>query len=140
MKIYEYIKLFHLNYPNYNWWVKKCKKELKSGYKKVYYIQKDLNISGVLIFQRHKKIDNILEIKNFRVSLMDKKKGIGSLLYDSLEQYAKKHNFKTILVDTHSDEMIDFLLGKGFNIIEKEKLYSPLQIETILQKNIGGNK
>lgn len=135
MKIYQYIKSFNLNYPNYNGWIEKCKKELESGYKKAYYYKRNSDILGVIIFQPHKKEKNTLEIKNFRVSPLNKKRGIGSILFDSVEQHTKKQNFKKIQVDTHNNEMIDFFLKRGFKIIKKEALYSPSQIETILQKN-----
>lgn len=135
MKIYQYIKSFNLNYPNYNAWVEKCKKELESNYKKAHYYTRNSDILGIIIFQPHKKEKNILEIKNFGVSSPNKKKGVGSRLYDSVEQYAKKQKFKKIQIDTHDNEMIDFLLKKGFKIMKKEALYSSSQIETILQKN-----
>ncbi|MCK4553278.1 GNAT family N-acetyltransferase [Candidatus Pacearchaeota archaeon] len=136
MKIYQYIKSFNLNYPNYNGWVEKCKKELESGYKKAYYYERDSDILGIIIFQPHKKEKNTLEIKNFRVSSLNKKRGLGSILYNSIEQYAKKHHFEIIQGDTHNKEMVDFLLKKGFKIIKKQALYSPSQIEIILQKNL----
>jgi N-acetylglutamate synthase-like GNAT family acetyltransferase len=82
----------------------------------------------------------MLEIKNFRISPINKKKGTGLLLYKLVEQYAKKQNFEGIQIDTHNNEMIDFLLKMGFKIIKEEALYSPSQIEIILQKNLGGNK
>ena len=136
IKIYQYIKSFSLSYLDYNKWIKKCKEELESNYKKAFYYKKDLDIGGVIIFQPHKKEKSILEMKNFRVSPVNKNKGIGLLLYKSVEQYAKKQNFKIIQGDTHNNEMINFLLEKGFKIIKKERLYSPSQIEIILQKNL----
>jgi len=135
-EIYQYIKSFNSDYPNYNKWVEKCKRELESNYKKACYYRVGSDIGGVIIFQPHKKEKNILEMKNFEISLVNKKKGIGSLLYNAVEQYAKKQNFEIIQGDTHNNEMINFLLKKGFKIIKKEALYSPSQIETILQKNL----
>ncbi len=140
VKIYQYIKSFNLNYPDYDEWIKKCKRELEFGYKKAHYYERGSDMLGVIIFQPHKKEKNVLEIKNFRVSSPNKKKGIGSILYDSIEQYAKNQNFKIIQIDTHTNEMIDFLLKRDFKIIEKEALYSPSQIETILQKILETKK
>jgi len=136
MEIYRYIKSFDLGYPNYNEWVKKCKKELESDYKKAFYYKKNSEMNGVIIFQPHKKEKSILEVKNFRVSSVNKKEGVGLKLYNFMEEYAKKQNFRIIQSDTHNNEMIDFLLKKGFKIIGKETLYSPSQTETILQKNL----
>lgn len=139
MEIYQYIKSFNLDYPDYDGWIKKCKEELRY-YKKAHYYKKGLEMGGVIIFQPHKKEKNILEMKNFRVSPANKNGGIGLSLYNSVEQYAKKQNFEIIQGDTHNNEMVDFLLKKGFKIFKKEALYSPSQIETILQKNLSNLK
>lgn len=136
LEIYQYIKPLNLGYPDYKKWIEKCKRELEFGYKKAFYYKENSKIIGVIIFQPHKKEKDILEIKNFRVSPINQKKGIGSLLYNSLEQYAKKQKFKIVQIETHNDKMLDFLLKKGFKIIKKEALYSSKQLEIILQKKL----
>lgn len=137
-EVYDFIKSFPLSYPDYNLWVEKCRKELESGYKKGFYA-KDFNmVIGSVIFQMHKQDKSILEIKNFRVLQEYANKGIGSGLYKLTEEYAKKENFEKVQVDAHFDNnlTIKFLLNKGFLIIKKEALYTPLKLEIILSKEL----
>ena len=137
-KICEYIESFDLNYPNYKAWVAKCKSELISNYKKCFFVEKNKKIIGSIIFQPHKKEKNILEIKNFRVSLEHRGKGIGSRLYNEIERYARERGFKIIQIDTHEDnqELIEFLIKKSFKVIERKSLYEKTRVEIILQKNL----
>ena len=135
-KIYQYLESLNLEYPNYKKWIKKCKKELKSNYKKAFYTQKNTTIIGIILFQLHKTKASLLEIKTFFVTPKNRKKGVGSQLYLSIEQYAIDKKFTSIQADTHNQTLLNFLLKKDFKIIKKEKLYSPSQIEIVLQKNL----
>ena len=134
--IFQYINDLDLDYPNYKEWIQECKRELEIGYKKAFYSEKDLEINGVIIFQPHKKNKNILEIKTFWVSPQSRKQGIGLSLFNLIEEYATKNKFKIIQIDTHNNELINFLLKRNLEIVGKENLYSPPQEETILQKII----
>ncbi len=136
-RVTSYLRSLNLDYPDYQKWVDRCESELRSGYKKGYYVEKDLQIAGVVIFQPHKQDESVLEIKNFNVSSKYSELGIGSLLFDSLEDYFEKvPSFRKMQVDTHEDnsKIIDFFKKRGFNIIKKEPLYEDSRIETILQK------
>ncbi|MFA4952891.1 MAG: GNAT family N-acetyltransferase [Candidatus Pacearchaeota archaeon] len=137
-QICEYIESFDLDYPNYKTWVAKCKNELISNYKKCFFVEKNKKIIGSIIFQPHKKEKNILEIKNFRVSLEHREEGIGSRLYNETERYARERGFKIIQIDTHENnqELIEFLIKKSFKVIERKSLYEKIQVEIILQKNL----
>jgi len=137
-KIYEFIKDFILDYPNYNKWLKKCKKELEEGSKLGFYAIERNKIIGSVIFQMHKQESSILEIKNFRVKPEYQKGGVGTKLYKSIEEYAKINGFSKVQVDTHAEnnEMVKFFEKQGFKIKSKEPIYTPNQIEVILLKKI----
>mgnify|MGYP001613438725 CR=1 FL=1 len=83
-------------------------------------------------------LQDILEIKNFRVPLEYRRMGIGSQLYNETERYAKERGFRKIQIDTHEDNfnLIKFLLNNGFKIILKEYLYNLYQIEAVMQKDL----
>jgi len=134
-KVCDYLMSLNLDYPDYNQWVEKCKRELISGYKKGFYMGNQ-QISGVVIFQPHKEQKDILEIKNFSVSPKFEKKGLGSVLFDSLEDYFREALFKRMIVDAHAEnyKIINFFKHRGFKIIKKDSLYSASQIEIVLQK------
>lgn len=137
-KVYDFIKDFILDYPNYNRWLKKCKKELEKGSKLGFYAVERNKIIGSVIFQMHKQEPSVLEIKNFRIIPEYRRKNVGSRLYRAVEEHAKINGFSRIQIDTHAEnnEMIKFLEKHGFEIKSKEPIYSPNQIEVILSKKI----
>lgn len=136
-RLYKFIKQFPLDYPNYFLWLEKCKRELELMYKRAFYVSDDSgNIQGSIIFQRHKQERSILEIKNLRVSPEVERKGIGSTLLNSVEQFAKEFRFRRVQCDAHPENpAIKFLEERGFSINAEETLYS-IGKEIILGKNI----
>lgn len=78
--LYNFIKQYPLDYPNYVVWLDKCKQQLETGDKKAFYATNKDSIIGSVIFQRHKEESSVLEVKNFRVSEKYSKKGVGSAL------------------------------------------------------------
>ena len=130
--VYQFIKQFPLNYPDYNGWVEKCKRELRQGIKTGFYAYADGKIVGVIIFQTHKTSNSIIEIKNFRVADEYQGKGIGSRLYEQTENYSRERKFSAIQVDSHNPKIIRFFKAKGFKIKERKPLYKKGRLETIL--------
>lgn len=138
-RVYEFVKQFPLDYPRYDEWLKKCKRELELGYKTGFYITNNQGcIIGSVIFQPHKKDKSILEIKNLRVFPQYQRRGVGSKLLTETEKYARKKGFLKMQVDTHSDnqQLVKFLVRKGFNIETREHLYTSKSLEIILQKEV----
>jgi ribosomal protein S18 acetylase RimI-like enzyme len=137
-KVCDFIGGLNLDYPNYSEWVQKCERELNSGYKGGFYTEGKDGIAGVLIFQPDKTNKEILEIKSFKIAQQYRKKGLCSLLFDSLEEFYHGKNFKKIQVDTHKENslMINFLKKRFFKVVREEALYNKNQIEVILQKEI----
>ena len=138
-RLYNFIKQFPLDYPDYGLWLKKCKRELEIGYKKAYTaIDIDNNkILGSIIFQPHKKEKSILEIKNLRVDPNFTGKNIGSILQTMVEFYASQHNFKRIQGDVHSNNpTLEFLISQGLKVEAEETLYSKTT-EVILYKDLN---
>ena len=121
-KLYEFIRQFPLDYPNYFIWLEKCKDE----------------IIGDIIFQHLRGNQTVLEIKNFRVAEHHQHLGIGSALETMLYPYAKSNGFKKIQVDTHPTnfEMVQFLIKRGYSIESQEVLYTQNKLEVILSKNL----
>ena len=53
LALYEFIKQFPLDYPDYALWLEKCKRQLELGEKKAVYVTENKKIVGEIIFQRH---------------------------------------------------------------------------------------
>lgn len=136
-KLYNFIRQFPLDYPDYFQWVKKCKRELELDYKQAFYAT-DLNgeIIGSIIFQPHKKDKYTLEIKNFRVDSKDRQKGIGTLLEAAVNYYAKEKGLKRIQGDSDPENnVVNFLQKIGYKIEAHEALYTAKK-EIILVRDI----
>jgi len=56
-----------LGYPNYEDWVQKAESEIDSGYKRAIMAFSNKHIVGDLIYQPHKTIPLVMELKNLRI-------------------------------------------------------------------------
>lgn len=137
-RLYEFIRQFPLDYPDYFVWLEKCKRQLELGEKKAFYAIRDNEIVGDVIFQNLREDATVLEVKNFRVAENSRHVGVGSALETMLYSYGKSNGFKKIQVDTHQDnhEMIQFLIKKGYTIESQEFLYLANKPEIILSKKL----
>jgi ribosomal protein S18 acetylase RimI-like enzyme len=137
-RLYEFIKKYPLEYPDYFIWLEKCKRQMELGEKKAYYATINKEIIGNIIFQILKEDNSVFEIKNFRVSENHRHCGVGSALETMLYSYAKSNGFNKIQVDTHQDnvDMIQFLIKHGYIIESQENLYKRNKPEIILSKKL----
>lgn len=137
-KLYDFVKQFSLDYPDYFIWLDKCKRQLELGDKKSFYATNNDKIIGSIIFQTKKLESSVLEIKNFRVTKEHSGKGIGSALDIMVCSYAKSKGYKKIQIDTHKNNfpMIQFLIRRNYVIEAEEKLYTPNKSEVILAKQL----
>lgn len=137
-KVYDFVKQYPLDYPDYFVWLEKCRRQLEIGDKRAFYATHKGSIIGSLIFQNHREEDSVLEIKNFRVSEEHSGKGVGSALELMLCSYGRSNGFSRIRVDTHHNNfsMIQFLIKRGYVIEGEENLYVINKTEAILAKDL----
>jgi len=134
--VYEFVKKFPLDYPDYFLWLEKCRRELELGYKKAFFATDSCEIMGSVIFQPHKQDCSVLEIKNLRVCSEFEKKGLGSLLLQLVELFAEENSFKRIQSDIHPENpAISLALKRGYDIKAEENLYTAKK-EIILCKDL----
>ena len=137
-ELYDFIRAYPLDYPDYMLWVRKCIDELKLGYKQAFVFRHKGKIVANLVFQQHKQDSSVLELKNGRIADGFKKKKIFSSIMKQLEGYAFEHGYKRIQADTHADnyEVLKTFEKLGFKIESHENLYSA-NLETILVKDLN---
>ncbi len=140
-QLYEFIKKMSLDYPDYQLWVEKCKRELELGIKKGLVMRDNDKIIAEMVFQNHKDDNKILEIKNVRVDDAYRGRGYFGIFLAEAEKYARKHDLKRIMVDCHSDQIkiVETTLKYGFKLESNEKLYND-KLESILVKDISGEE
>ena len=137
-RLYQFIKKFEEDYPDYPEWVEKCFRELQFDYKKAFVFEINKTIFANLIFQRHKEDSSILELKNSRVEKPYRRRKIFTELLNEVEGYAIDKGFKRLICDTHEDNLavINTLKKHGFKVEDKKDLYKRNRLETILIKDL----
>ncbi|MBL7147426.1 MAG: GNAT family N-acetyltransferase [Nanoarchaeota archaeon] len=137
-RVYQFIKRFEEDYPDYLAWVEKCFRELQLGYKKAFVFEINNKIIANLICQKHKEDSSILELKNSRVENPYRRRKIFTKLLNKVEEYAIDEGFKRLNCDTHEDNLavIKTLKKHGFKVEDKKDLYKRNRLETILIKDL----
>lgn len=137
-RLYNLIRQYPLDYPNYFVWLEKCRRQLELGEKRAFYVMDNGSVIGSVIFQKHCEDESVLEIKNFRVSDEYKGKGVGSALEIMLCSFGRFNGFSSIQVDTHYDNfaVIRFLTKRGYVLKGEENLYVSNKPEIILVKDL----
>jgi N-acetylglutamate synthase-like GNAT family acetyltransferase len=125
---------YPLDYPGYDEWSQRCQSELEIGIKKSFAIFESNSTVAATIFQAKKDNSSILEIKSFFVSEDYIRIGLGSRLENKVTAYARWYGYNGIMVDTHSQDAIEFFLNRGYIVKSREELYRKNQVETIMLK------
>lgn len=137
-QLYDFIRRFPLDYPNYDGWVQQCYEELCLGTKKALVCKLEGVIIGNLIFQKHKREPRVLELKNGRVEPQYRRRRIMSRFLKNIEEFARNNgDYNRIIADTHTGNLpvIKTLERAGFRIEAEENLYNQKQ-EVILIKDL----
>ncbi len=137
-RLYNFLRQYPLDYPDYAFWLEKCRRELEIGYKKAFVCRQDGAVAANLIFQRHKDDPLVLEIKNSRVEPHCRNQGIFRSLIECTETYAIGQRFKRIVCDCHIENavVIEAMKSLGFRIECAEELYEKGRLEAVLVKEI----
>ncbi|MBU0894714.1 MAG: GNAT family N-acetyltransferase [Nanoarchaeota archaeon] len=132
----NFLRLQSLGYPNYQDWVNKAKEEILSGYKKVILAFSEGCLVGDLIFQSHKQLRGLLELKNLRVDSWIRGRYFGSFLLRQAEIEARKFGQGALICDTHSDnlEVNSLLRFCGYQELVRVPLYENNKEEIIYIK------
>jgi ribosomal protein S18 acetylase RimI-like enzyme len=137
----DFIHLQDLGYPNYHDWVAKAESELLSGYKGAIVAYSDGKVVGNLIFQPHKGVSSLLEIKNLRVHQGLRDRNFGMFMLRQLEVEAAG-NFDAIIGDIRHEQkqVIAFSASCGFAPIATVPLYGDNQKDVVIVKFLRGKE
>jgi len=135
-RIYEFIKAHPLDYPNYADWIEKCRRQLELEEKGAIYEMSDGRIIGCIVYQQHREDRHCLEIKNFRVDTHHRHSGVGTRLEQRICRIARASHLHKVYCDVSpsNQDMITFLLNKGYILEDKEPLYTRNRMELIFSK------
>jgi len=107
------------DYPDYYYWLHKVENELGSQVKRAMLAYSGGDPVGVVLYQRHKKQPDAVEIKNISVSPEVRHRYFGSFLLRNVEMEALGSDFPAcskLIVDTKvgNEGMIGFLLRNKY--------------------------
>jgi len=113
-----------LGYPSYDSWVDRTRSEIDGGYKQAIVAYEDEKIVGDVIFQPHKEIVGIREIKNLRVDKDVRYRRFGSFLLRQAE-WIDAAAYTLLIADFRADQnnVERLLLSEGFEITATQNLY-----------------
>ncbi|MDO8725403.1 MAG: GNAT family N-acetyltransferase [Candidatus Methanoperedens sp.] len=123
-------------YPNFEKWLEKAKEEIEKGIRIAFGEWfSDRLISTVIL---RPTISNTVELKSLFVEPKFQKLGHGDHLYEEAEKQCLKMGFKKITVDAfdEDEDVIIFLIGRGYKIYGREDLYGVGRFSYLLSKEL----
>jgi ribosomal protein S18 acetylase RimI-like enzyme len=114
------------DYPDFLDWAQKVHGELKKEVKRALIALYENNIVGVVIYQRHKKYKDALEIKNLTVRPDMRGRFIASFLMRNAEiEGQREFNSRYVLCDAKANnhQVRLFLMKHHYRIVRREDLY-----------------
>lgn len=134
-KLIDFLIYQNNNYPKYEDWVLRARKEILDGYKKAILAESDGKIVGDIIYQPHKTMSRIREIKNMRIHPSAEGKGFARFLLKQVELDTQDCDMLTLDVRANQTKVINVLEKVGYKKITAISLYDE-QPDIIMTKPI----
>lgn len=138
-KLRKFLLLQPLDYPQYEDWIERAIAEIDLGYKKTILAFSDNVIVGDLIFQPHKTLSRVMELKNMRINPKLKRRYFGYFMLRQAE--AESKNCDLIMCDTRSDriDVLNLLKLCGYKEVSRVPLYDS-NVEDVVLSKVLDNK
>jgi len=127
----------NLGYPNYESWVEKMRSELALGIKHGIAAYSNRVVVGDVVFQEHKQISGLLEIKNIRVDKRLRGKNFATFL---LKQAELEMNSGAVIVDARAGQkdVIGLFDSQGYIHVANISLYDSHNQDVVMVKFRSG--
>lgn len=127
-----------LGYPNYEAWVERASHEMDAGYKQAVMAFYNGKMVGDIVFQPHKEIDKILEIKNIRVHEEVRGRNVANFMLKQIE-FNFKNKYDAFIVDAPKEkqDIKGLLLSTGYVPIVSVPLYSNQSVDIIYARQFS---
>lgn len=129
LSLIDFLRLQDLNYPNYQDWVLRAEAEIEMGWKTgVIAVSKGF-VFGNIIWQPHKEIPKIREIKNMRVDPSVRDRYFARFLMKQAES-ERREDYDMLICDLREDHpekrpLMRMLTSMGYEQINAVNLYDP---------------
>jgi hypothetical protein len=124
-----------LGYPNYDKWVQKVEAELFSGYKRAALAYSNGILVGDIVWQEHKQLPRIKELKNLRISSGARGRCLARFLLRQAE-VEDSEQFDAFLGDARETQvdLIGLMRDMGYMAVSKLNLYEEGRKDVVLFK------
>ena len=116
-----------LDYPDYSNWMNQVHAQIRNESKRAMTAIEDGRIIGTVLYQKHKILQDTLEIKNISISPEKKGRHIASFLLRNAEiEGLRDYNSRRVMVDTKANniDMRSFLLSCRYRVLKEQDLYN----------------
>ena len=127
-----------LDYKDYDRWVERSRHEIRSGSKSAITAYSNGIIVGDIIFQGHKSIPNVREIKNIRIDPQLQGRGFAQFMVKQAE-IENGNGYDAIMVDAPVNKLdvYGFLIHMGYKPLITVPLYDRNSQDIIFVKNFS---
>ncbi len=136
----DFMRMQSLGYPKYDDWIQRSEPEIYAGYKQAVLAFSDNVLVGDLVYQPHKQISRILEIKNMRVHPKIRRRDFGHFMLKQVEVEARNSQRYDVLIgDVRASQagILDFLAFSGFKRLATASLYDSNEQDIVMAKPIS---
>ncbi len=128
-RLTDFLRVQDLNYPNYQDWVERAIAEIYFGYKTGVIAVSNGFVLGDILWQQHKELPRIREIKNMRVHRSVRERYFARFLMKQAEAEDKR-SYDIMMCDLREDHpekipLIRMLTSMGYRKIHAVNLYDP---------------
>ncbi|MCA9478122.1 MAG: hypothetical protein KC535_03180 [Nanoarchaeota archaeon] len=134
LALITFLEKQRLGYQNYDSWLEKTLVELDAGIKSAVTAHYNGRLVGDLVYQPHKQLKNVLELKNLRTHPDVRDRRFAGFMLRQVETEQNQHH--TIICDVRSSEekMISFLQHNGYQQVLKLNLYDQNNTDIVFAK------
>ena len=135
-KLIDFLRKQDLGYPNYQDWVQRTEHEINIGYKIPILAFSEGTLVGDLIYQAHKELPRVRELKNLRIHPRLRGRAFAHFLLKQAE-VESSHEYDAILCDVRAtqNEMLNLLKLFRYRPIFNLPLYDQNNLDVVLLKS-----
>jgi len=128
----------HLKYPHYDDWVQRAEHEIRQGRKTAILAYSDGILAGDLIYQPHKQLPRVRELKNLRIHPALRRRYFAHFMLKQAEA-ENRQDYDAIICDARSDqkEMINLMSLMGYSPVISVPLYEGNVNDVVMIKTLN---
>lgn len=134
-----FLRLRNEGYKGYDRWTQKCKAEMEDGTKQAIVVRSYGVVVGDLVYQHHKELVGVLEIKNFRIHKDFRRSWMATFMLKQLEKIAKEGGYSAIMVDARKSrkDIVGLFTSAGYEIAASVCIYDTNNEDVAMVKSIS---